>query len=645
MRGIAWVVGNFAVMLCIVAALIHTGLIIRRAAWENATQIHFKISLNNAIKWGHYTNKIGILKVYPQIVEDNGDDLNQEPGDGRLALDYPPLRLLIISKWEAWTEAHFPRNRNWSAAWINDYEFNRPMLQLNTACEFCGSVVMFLLVHYWLRQCSGAPARQWLQPLRCAWPALFSALLVWSSPAAIFNAHSYPQWDVWILPPFLLAIYLGLLDFWLVSGICIGVVSMGKGQILMVTPVLVVWQLLMFRPGAVVRLLIGIILAIGLVASPWLAGNPAAFRWIIWVILSAVCMSLLFYLRRSSRSFLIAQAVVVVAGFGMIFWPWMTKPRPDYFAYALLTFVTIVVAARWLPRRWAPTWFSTVIAGGLFACVKLFDTSMAWYTIGIKFPTEHWQLLYWCKAMNLGAILQESFGWKFDDAITLSDYLPFYKVPSVDTLRYLILTIYALAAVSCVAVAWIKSARRVRIKTACIFVALTLTTAVMSLDRTLLYIEQFLQENQTFPMRYLMITAYLVSLFLCGIGMAIHTRRKDRMFFFAMVAPWVLMYALLPQMQNRYLLWGAVFSAATASFSLDGLMLYLLLNAVNFVDTALDMLRWSRHTKTGVKWLPLVGPLFPQLSWAVLLLAAIYLYLALRRDRSNASALATIASD
>jgi hypothetical protein len=610
---LVWTVLNFALMLGIIGGSIYYGLMVRRMAWEYAYQVHFHISLNNAIKWGHYSNKVGYLKVYEKIIEEDGDDLNQDGPQGQLALDYPPLRLLIMSKWEAWTEEHFPQNRNWSARWRNEYEFNRPVLQLNTACEFAGAVAMFLLVHYWLRQCSGAPARQWIDPLRCAWPALFSALLVWFSPALIYNAHSYPQWDAWILAPFLLAVYFGMLDLWLISGILIGVVSMGKGQILIVTPVLVIWQLGMLPGGEIVRLIVaavravregdpiappllqalrlvaipfgaalrlgvGIVLAMGLVASPWLVSSPISLHWTIWVAGALGCLIPLFFLRKWTATDLYTQAGLLLVALCMVLWPWVPKGRPDYFGYAFLAVIGFAIAARFLPWRWAFSWTAAAIAGAIFACVPLFNTSMAWYTIGIKFPTQHWQVLYWCKAMNLGAILQEDFHWKFADTIDLTDYLPFLH--SVDPI-----------------------------------------TASVG--------------DMIIPMRYLMITAYLIALVICGIAMAIQYRRRDRMFFFAMVAPWFLMFALLPQMQNRYSLWAAVFAAATASFSLDGLMLFVLLNALNGINTAVDMLRWAKDSDTSQKWLPLIGPMFPDLAWASMLLAGIYLYLALCRDRRN----------
>jgi hypothetical protein len=552
----SWMAIQLLAMLCIAGGSLVYGLQIRRWAWDASREIHFAVSLNNAIRWGQHTNQAGLLKVYPQLVKEFGDTGDYKAVPGALALDYPPLRLLIISKWQAWTEVHFPPQKNRRSRWRSDYEFNRPMLWLNNGCEMAGAIAMFLLVHHWLRICEGAGGFN----LQGAWPALFAALLLWFNPAVIFNAHCFPQWDVWILPPFLLAVYLGLRDQWLVAGICIGAVAMGKGQILLVTPVLAIWQICIGKPSAVPRLLIGILLATGAIASPWLVSNPTAYNWMICAVIALVLMLSLFFFRSRSRNALLIHSGVAIVCIGLLTWPWLTYVRPDYFGWSLAAIFALLVSARSLQRQWMPAFFATGLTAGLFACVPLFNTSMAWYTVGIAFSTRHWPLLYWCKAMNLGAILQEDFGWDWGDTIPV--HLPFIHASMM-------------------------------------------------------------------PMRYLMIGAYLISLVLCGIGMAMHHRRKSPMFFFAMVAPWVLMFTLLPQMQNRYLVWAAAFSAAAAAFSLDGFVLYLLLAIISVIDTAVDMMGNVPDSATSQKWLPLIDPMFPNLAWAVLLIAGIWLYLAL----------------
>jgi len=54
---------------------------------------------------------------------------------------------------------------------------------------------------------------------------------------------------------------------------------------------------------------------------------------------------------------------------------------------------------------------------------------------------------------------------------------------------------------------------------------------------------------------------YLASLALCAHGLARHLRDRDPRVLIAIAAPWLLMFALLGQMHERYLMWGAVVSA------------------------------------------------------------------------------------
>jgi hypothetical protein len=575
-----------AIVFIIIASLLY-GLNLRYQAWYATTDIHFSITMNSAIRWGQRANEKDAKDVYQEMVDDFGEEGHFKGIPNALALDYPPLRLLIIARWEKWSEREYPVKLGQQARWYRAYEFTSPMIWLNNACEISGAVAMFLLVRFWLRRCGGAPHKPWLNPLYGTWPALLAGLLLWFNPAVIFNAHCYPQWDVWILPFFLLAVYFGLLNFWLMSGLCIGFVAMGKGQILLVTPALVIWQLCIGRPGAVLRLVIGIVLASGVVASKWLVDNDASYQWMMLVMIAVVIGLSLFFFRSWSRNSLIAHGVALVLCLGLVLWPWMHHVRPTSFGWVLLTLTVSCIAARFLPLRWAPTWLATNAAVALFACVPLFNTSMDWYMVGIKGPTHNWQLLYWCQAMNLGAILQEHYGWEWHQNINLDDYLSKIPIPHVSP------------------------------------------EPVSMLQHPWINLVQFLQHPWVFPMRYLMVAAFGVSLLLCGLAMAIHHRRKSPKFLFAMVAPWVLMFTLLPQMQNRYLVWAAAFSAAAAAISLEGLMLYLLIAVISIADTAVDMMQYTSYTPLAQKWLPLLQPLFPDVAWAVLLIAGIWLYLAL----------------
>ncbi len=669
-RGLSNLAHGLLVLLVVFGSL-QWGYRYRQWIWNQTQGVHFFNSLDNAILWGHYTNQVGVVDVYQKLVKEYGDE-GRYNGAGTLPLDYPPLRLLIMSHWEAWTARHFAPPQNRRYAWRPQYEFTLPMLVFNTGCELAAAVIMFLLVHYWLRRCAGVPGWPWVQPVRGVWPAMVAALVVWFNPAAVFNSHGYVQWDVWIFAPFLLAVYLGLLDQWLLAGICIGAVALGKGQVLIVAPVLAIWQLFTLRRGAVpyvaffgcivlslwiisndflpllwvylgigsalvamlfylllpwtpwrlllgmifgfeifksmlvavtdpfsdqwililaapifiawmtltaspasvIRFGIGIALAIGCVASPWLVCSDVSTAWIITVLIALQLLVSLCFNRSGTKIAIIFQGVAIAIAAQLVLWPWIRSDGPGHFWTSVLILIGFVAAARFLPRRWAPTWFCGGVAAALFACVPLFNTSMAWYEIGIKFGTRNREILTWMDPTNLGKILEESYHWHWAEQLDLAAYLP------------------------------------------------------------------WLGEPYEIPMRYLMIAAYLISMVLCGFGMAMHQRRRSPQFFFAMAAPWILMFALMPQMDNRYLIWGAVLSAAAAAFSLRGLLMCFALSMITIVDTALDMMspRFAGDAPVAVKWYPRLVPFFPGLSWAVLVLAAIWLYLSVKPARRGAVA-------
>jgi hypothetical protein len=60
---------------------------------------------------------------------------------------------------------------------------------------------------------------------------------------------------------------------------------------------------------------------------------------------------------------------------------------------------------------------------------------------------------------------------------------------------------------------------------------------------------------------------YLGGLALCARGLARHLRDRDPRALIAIAAPWLLMFALLGQMHERYLMWGAVVSAVALGVS------------------------------------------------------------------------------
>lgn len=89
---------------------------------------------------------------------------------------------------------------------------------------------------------------------------------------------------------------------------------------------------------------------------------------------------------------------------------------------------------------------------------------------------------------------------------------------------------------------------------------------------------------------------FLCTVVLCARGAARHVRNRDPRVLIAIAAPWLLMFALLGQMHERYLVWGAVVSAVALGVSVRLSIIHFIISAastamivhVMLVDKKLD---------------------------------------------------------
>jgi hypothetical protein len=282
---------------------------------------------------------------------------------------------------------------------------------------------------------------------------------------------------------------------------------------------------------------------------------------------AAVVLLPVFMTRAQRGKMLAVQAAVLALAAAGAWWPGLEpQARLALRLVGLLT-LGLVLLAWLLPRRAWSAFLGAALAASLFLCVPLFDGSMAWYTIGIKYGTRHWKQLFRCRAANLGAILQSNYRWHFADTLDLAGFLPLVKGP------------------------WIVEVRS------------------------------------------LMIAGYTLALFLCALGAARHYRRHDRQFLAAVLAPWVVMFAILPQMVDRYAMWPAAVAAAVAAVSFSGVLLYLALNAMAVVMMANFLFVMSPHAPLAKYWIRVTLPTDPGLGWGWVALAGVALGMALRSTR------------
>lgn len=561
----------WTLVVLVAASALYCGVPLRRWAWDQTTNIRFLNSVNNAIEWGRYANRVGVLNVYDGLVERYGTE-GDYAGPAEFALDYPPLRLLIASWWAGWAQREFPPPRGREVVWQSAYEFTRPMLELNLACEILASVGMFLLVYRWVRVCRATPAEKWWRlgdgavvPTKLPssvglFPATLAALLLWFNPAVIFNAHVYPQWDVWLLPAFIFGAYFVLRGWWLAAGFAVGIGAMAKGQILFAAPLLIAMPLLRGQVMGALRILIGMGAAIGLVIWPWLLRTPGSQDWMMYLSIAGAVLVIVNLLPRKGWKWLAGRVVLALSASSVVYWCVMAMPLDNrLYALGLVVFVALcaVIGSRW----WTPTCLAALWAGGLALTVPLYGASMAWYEVGIKYGTRHWRNLFWCHASNLGSILQVRFRWGFTDVVDLS---------------------------------WVP----------------------------------WLGLSEPVPIRTLMILLNAVLLGVVIVAAVRHRVRHDPKLFVALVAPFMLAYTILPQMIERYLLWPAALMSAYAAISLSGLVLWLVLSVLATLMTFEYMLGFVRSTPEAQTWLPYLQVTFPDIGWGVLVLAGVVLFMA-----------------
>jgi hypothetical protein len=121
---------------------------------------------------------------------------------------------------------------------------------------------------------------------------------------------------------------------------------------------------------------------------------------------------------------------------------------------------------------------------------------------------------------------------------------------------------------------------------------------------------------------------YLGTLALCAGGAVRHLRNRDPRVLIAIAAPWLLMFALLGQMHERYLMWGAVISTVALGVSVRLTVIHFIISAASTAMIVHVMLIDKKLDAT----LPAIGLLDvirPYASGLVLACVAIYLWDAL----------------
>src|SRR6266487_1815624 len=121
---------------------------------------------------------------------------------------------------------------------------------------------------------------------------------------------------------------------------------------------------------------------------------------------------------------------------------------------------------------------------------------------------------------------------------------------------------------------------------------------------------------------------YLASLALCAHGLARHLRDRDPRALIAIAAPWLLMFALLGQMHERYLMWGAVVSAVALGVSVRLSIIHFI---VSIASTAMivHVMLIDKKLDPTLRAIDFLHGVRPYASFVVLACVAVYLWDAL----------------
>ena len=127
----------------------------------------------------------------------------------------------------------------------------------------------------------------------------------------------------------------------------------------------------------------------------------------------------------------------------------------------------------------------------------------------------------------------------------------------------------------------------------------------------------------TFTWQWTLRTIYLAALILCALGAARHAHRRDPRVLIAIATPWLLMFALLPQMHERYLLWGAVLTTVALGVSVRLTTLHFLFSVMSATMITHVLLLDKKLTPT-LSTIDFLEHMRPLASCVLLVCVAIY---------------------
>jgi hypothetical protein len=251
----------------------------------------------------------------------------------------------------------------------------------------------------------------------------------------------------------------------------------------------------------------------------------------------------------------------------------------------MVSTVALGMLLHFAPRKVIPYTACAWIAGALLTCTPVFNTSDGWFHYGFQYGTYHYEKMASGDNNNLAELLQKEWSW--DDLMA-----PAITLPKGD-------------------------------------VSDSIASFIVSIDPGLKYRElKNADGGIDLPLKYLLVSVWIVSLILCSIAMSVHDRNRSPRFLIAIATPWIVFFAVMTQMHQRYLLWGASLSAATVAISPGYAVLNIFLSLVAMSQEMQSMFSEGHYGNNPVQHF--IQQWHPGVAWAVLLTAGIFLYTSLK---------------
>src|SRR5438445_6104209 len=150
-----------ALVASFIAVLFLGGVQLRRWTWDETRHVRFQHDIVNGFYWGSET-LAEARRLSPDEASANSwtafvrgyfalyDRVKREAYENDYRLDYPPLRLLVISIWAKEVRTEFPGVDDGHPHYVG------VLLKANLLCELISAIAIFFLVRFWLRRTAGA---------------------------------------------------------------------------------------------------------------------------------------------------------------------------------------------------------------------------------------------------------------------------------------------------------------------------------------------------------------------------------------------------------------------------------------------------------------------------------------------------------